>query len=311
MLFRLQSFFWNKDQIFLMELKPYLATRIEQINKALDAAIPSASTFPETIHKAIRHSLFAAGAKRLRPVLCLAAAEACGGSIQDALPLACAVECIHTYSLIHDDLPCMDNDDFRRGQPTCHKVYGEGIAVLAGDALLTSAFELVGEAKGWPRYDTRTLVKELGTTSGSLKLIGGQVADLEGEGKQITEAELQHIHECKTAALLTTSLRLGAMSANAPETQLSDLTQFGVALGLAFQVIDDILDVTQTTEKLGKSAGKDLTAHKATYPSLLGLDGARQKARSLTAQAHHYLESFGESAAALSSLADYLLRREY
>jgi geranylgeranyl diphosphate synthase type II len=259
----------------------------------------------------MRYSMFAGGAKRLRPVLCLAAAEACGGQVEEALPLACAVECIHTYSLIHDDLPSMDNDDFRRGQPTCHKVFGEGMAVLAGDALLTFAFELVARARAWPRYDTRALLAELAVTSGSLRLIAGQVADLESEGKQVDLARLRYIHECKTAALLTTAIRFGGMSANAPAAALRALTGFGRALGLAFQVIDDILDVTQTSERLGKSAGKDLAAGKATYPALLGLDGARAEARRLTARAHAALKPLGAKAGALRMLADHMLQRDY
>ena len=273
--------------------------------------MPPATRKPATIHKAMRYSMFAGGAKRLRPMLCLAAAEACDGDIEEAMPLACAVECVHTYSLIHDDLPSMDNDDFRRGQPTCHKVFGEGMAVLAGDALLTFAFELTAQANAWPRYDTRTLVRELAVTSGSLKLIAGQVADLEGEGKKTTEKQLRFIHECKTAALLTTAIRFGGMSANAPPKRLEALTEFGHSLGLAFQVIDDILDVTQTTEKLGKSAGKDVAAQKATYPAILGLEGARAEARKLTGKAHLALKPFGRKADALRALADYLLVRDY
>ena len=294
-----------------LNLKAYLASSQRRIERALQASLPPATRKPATIHKAMRYSLFARGAKRLRPILCLAAAETCEGDPAEALPLACAVECIHTYSLIHDDLPSMDNDDFRRGQPTCHKVFGDGMAVLAGDALLTLAFELVARANGWPRYDTRILVRELAVTSGSLKLIAGQVADLEGEGKKIDEKQLRFIHEAKTAALLTTAIRFGAMSANATPGRLRALTDFGHALGLAFQVIDDILDVTQTSEKLGKSAGKDLAAQKATYPAILGLDGARREARRFTAEAHAALRSFGRKGETLRALADYLLQREY
>ena len=294
-----------------LNVKTYLATRQKSVDRALNAALPPATRKPATIHKAMRYSLFAGGAKRLRPILCLAAAEACGGDPTEALPLACAVECIHTYSLIHDDLPSMDNDDFRRGQPTCHKVFGDGMAVLAGDALLTFAFELVARANGWPRYGTRALVEELAVTAGSLKLIAGQVADLEGERKQLNERQLRYIHEGKTAALLTTSIRFGAMSANATSGRLAALTGFGRALGLAFQVIDDILDVTQTSEKLGKSAGKDVAAQKATYPSILGLDGARREAHRLTAAAHGALRPLGRKADALRTLADHLLQREY
>ena len=293
------------------DTKKYLATQQRRVERALQAALPPATRKPATIHKAMRYSMFAGGAKRLRPVLCLAAAEACCGDGEAALPLACAVECIHTYSLIHDDLPSMDNDDLRRGKPTCHKVFGEGMAVLAGDALLTFAFELVGRAEGWPRYDTRALLAELAVTAGSLKLIAGQVADLEGEGKKVNEGQLQYIHECKTAALLTTAIRFGAMSANATPRRLQALTDFGHATGLAFQVIDDILDVTQTSEKLGKSAGKDLAAQKATYPSVLGMEGARHKAHQLTAEAHAALGVFGREAEALRALADHLLERDY
>jgi geranylgeranyl diphosphate synthase type II len=294
-----------------LDLGTYLAQRQQQVERALQAALPPATRKPATIHKAMRYSLFAGGAKRLRPILCLAAAEACGGDPAEVLPLACAVECVHTYSLIHDDLPSMDDDDFRRGQPTCHKVFGEGMAVLAGDALLTFAFELVAKANGWPRYGTRALVEELAVTAGSLKLIAGQVADLEGEGQPVTPRQLRYIHQCKTAALLTTAIRFGGMSANASAKQLAALSTFGEALGLAFQVIDDILDVTQTSEKLGKSAGKDLSAQKATYPSVLGLDEARHEARRLTAQAHAALGGFGAAADALRALADHLLQREY
>ena len=293
-----------------MELKHYLAARQLEIDHALDRFLPKASTKPATIHKAMRYSLFAGG-KRLRPILCLAATEACGGLTKNALPLGCALECIHTYSLIHDDLPSMDNDDFRRGWPTCHKIFGDGIAVLAGDALLTIAFEIAATAKTWPRYDMRTILREIAVAAGSQKLIAGQVADLEGEGKPITRAQLRYIHENKTAALITTSVRLGAMSANATPTQLGAISGFGRSLGLAFQVIDDILDVTQTSEKLGKSAGKDVAAHKATYPSVLGLEKSRAEARRLTRQAHASLKSLGKKADTLHALANYLLEREY
>ena len=293
-----------------MNLKSYLTSRQATIDRALDRYLPKENVKPTTIHKAMRYSLFAGG-KRLRPILCLAAAEACGGKIDNALPLACAMECIHTYSLVHDDLPSMDNDDFRRGRPTCHKVFGDGIAVLAGDALLTIAFEIVSSAKPTSRYDMSILLRELAVAAGSQKLIAGQVADLEGEGQKIDMAGLRYIHENKTAAILTTSVRLGAMSANANPKQLSAITKFGRALGLAFQVIDDILDVTQTTEKLGKSAGKDVAARKATYPAVMGLEKSRAEARRLTRKAHDALSSFDRNSEALHSLANYLLEREY
>jgi geranylgeranyl diphosphate synthase, type II len=293
-----------------VDLKRYLVARQKEVDRALDRFLPKAGVSPATIHKAMRYSLFAGG-KRLRPILCLAAAEACGANASAALPHACAMECIHTYSLIHDDLPSMDNDDLRRGRPTCHKVFGDAIAILAGDALLTIAFEIATRSKPVSRYDAREVFREISEAAGSRKLIAGQVADLEAEGRRLTRAEVRSIHENKTAALLTASIRLGAMSANANAKQLAAVTKFGRALGLAFQVIDDILDVTQTSEKLGKSAGKDLAAQKATYPAVIGLEKSRAEARRLTTQAHRALEPLGERARVLRALADYLLAREY
>jgi len=294
-----------------VNLKTYLIARQKLIDRALDRYLPRANTKPVTLHKAMRYSLFAGG-KRLRPILCLAAAEACRGNIDDALPLACALECIHTYSLVHDDLPSMDNDDFRRGRPTCHKVFGDGIAVLAGDALLTVAFEIVSKAKPTLSYDISTLLREIAVAAGSQKLIAGQVADLEAEGKKVKRDQLQFIHENKTAAILKSSVRLGAMSANADARNLSAITRLGQRLGLAFQIIDDILDVTQTSEILGKSAGKDVVARKATYPAVIGLEKSRDEARRLTRQAHNALSVFSSSdAEPLHALANYLLEREY
>jgi geranylgeranyl diphosphate synthase type II len=293
-----------------MNLKSYLVSRQKRIDRALDRYLPKQNVRPATIHKAMRYSLFAGG-KRLRPILCLAAAEACGGKIDRALPLACALECIHTYSLVHDDLPSMDNDDFRRGRPTCHKVFGDGIAVLAGDGLLTIAFEIVARAKFSRRYDMPILLHEVAVAAGSQKLIAGQVADLEAEGKNVNRAQLRYIHENKTSAILTTSVRLGAISADANPKQLAAITKFGRALGLAFQIVDDILDVTQTSEKLGKSAGKDVAAKKATYPAVIGLTQSRTEAKRLTRQAHDALSIFGAKAEALHALSNYLLDREY
>jgi geranylgeranyl diphosphate synthase type II len=292
-----------------MDFSRYWSARQKKVDAALNRFLPPATTRPKTIHQAMRYSIFAGG-KRLRPVICLATAEVLRGKIEPALPLACAVECIHTYSLIHDDLPCMDDDDFRRGKPTSHKVYGEGIAVLAGDALLTIAFEIAARCQSWPRYPHAVVIREIAMAAGSRALVAGQVADLEGEGKKITPEELRYIHENKTAALIASSIRLGAMSANATPKQLERLTDFGQSLGLAFQVIDDILDVTQTTEKLGKSAGKDIAAQKATYPALLGLDKAKKEADRLTARARAALKPFGRDAAPLEAIADFLLKRE-
>jgi geranylgeranyl diphosphate synthase type II len=291
------------------DLNQFLATRTEAVNRALDKFLPSEKTKPATIHKAMRYSLFAGG-KRMRPAVLLAAAAACGGKEVDALPLACAVECIHTYSLIHDDLPAMDNDDFRRGKPTNHKVFGEGIAVLAGDALLTQAFEIAAQCKKFPRFPHDKIILEIARASGSLQLVAGQVADLEGEGKELSVAELRYIHERKTSALLCCSVRLGGMSANCPPAQLRALTDFGYHVGLAFQVIDDILDVTQTSEQLGKTAGKDVAVQKATYPAIVGLEKSRQIAAQLTARAFAALKIFKGKAIALEALAEFLLKRE-
>src|SRR5256714_1633953 len=291
------------------DLNAFLETRTAKVNRALDHFLPSEKTKPATIHKAMRYSLFAGG-KRMRPALVLAAAEACGGKIDAALPHACAVECIHTYSLIHDDLPAMDNDDFRRGKLTNHKVFGEGIAILAGDALLTQAFELVTQSKASRRYDHQKLVQEIAFAAGSLQLIAGQVADLENEGQKISADELRYIHERKTSALLCCSVRLGGMSANCAPVELKALTDFGYHVGLAFQVIDDILDITQTTEKLGKTAGKDTKARKATYPSIVGLEKSRRIAEQLTNRAFAALRSFDSRASALKPLAEFLLKRD-
>jgi geranylgeranyl diphosphate synthase, type II len=291
------------------DLPAYLESRTVAVNRALDRFLPRAGAKPVTIHRAMRYSLFAGG-KRLRPVLCLAAAEACGGAIAPALPLACAVECIHTYSLIHDDLPAMDNDDYRRGKPTNHKVFGEGIAVLAGDGLLTQAFEVAARCAGSPRYSLQDVILELAKAAGSLQLIAGQVADLEGEGRKISAAQLKYIHERKTSALLRCSVRLGGMSANGTPAQLAALGDFGYHVGLAFQIIDDILDVTQTSEQLGKTAGKDVAAQKATYPAIVGLEQSRQIAAVLTDRAFGALAIFRGRAVALEALAGYLLKRD-
>lgn len=293
-----------------MDLKNYLAARSAEVDAAMDGFLPKAKVRPTTIHAAMRYCVFAGG-KRLRPILCLAAAEACGGEMPNALAPACAVELMHTYSLVHDDLPAMDDDDLRRGRPTCHKVYGEGIAILCGDALLTEAFAVLARMDSNQRYSTRDFIGELAEAGGSKKLIGGQVMDLEGEGKKLNKLDLVRIHEAKTAALLTCSLRLGAMSANATPAKLEAITHFGHALGLAFQVIDDILDVTQSTEVLGKTAGKDETVEKSTYPAILGLDASRKEATKLTNSAMEALKPFGKTADQLKEIANHLLSREY
>ena len=297
-----------KPKSFL--LNRYLDRSVKQVNAALNQHLPKASAKPKTLHVSMRYSMFAGG-KRLRPILCMAAAEACGGRASDSLILGSAVECIHTYSLIHDDLPGMDDDDLRRGKPTNHVVYGEGIAVLAGDALLTLAFELANQARATNRYKQNDFVGELARTAGHAQLIAGQVADLEGEGMPVSRAQLRYIHERKTSALLTCSVRLGGMSANATPRQLQALTVFGHHVGLAFQVIDDILDVTLSSEQLGKTAGKDAAVQKATYPSIVGLAKSRKIAADLTAKAYAALKPFKGQAVALEALADYLLKRDH
>ena len=291
-------------------LSVYLESRRKLVERALARSLPSSGVRPATIHRAMRYSLLGGG-KRLRPILTLAAAEACG--IKDpakALPAACAVELIHTYSLIHDDLPCMDDDDLRRGRPTSHKVYGEGVAVLAGDALLTRAFALLAEITPAKRYPLSVLLEETAMAAGSLQLIAGQVADIEAEGKKLSIRDVRFIHERKTAAIIVLSLRFGAMIAGATTSQLKALTDFGASLGLAFQILDDILDVTATSEQLGKSAGKDLKAAKATYPAVIGLKAARKEAEIQTRKALRSLDVLGSRGVRLREIGESLLKRK-
>lgn len=293
-----------------MNLDSLLADYTRTVDRMLNQWLPKESAKPAAIHRAMRYSLFAGG-KRMRPALCLAAAQACGiRRLADALPAACAVECVHTYSLIHDDLPCMDDDDLRRGRPTSHKVFGEGMAVLTGDALLTVAFEILAKAKPTGRYGLADFVIELSRAAGSRFLIGGQVADLEAEGRKSDTSALRFIHRGKTAAMIVCSLKLGAMSANATPRVLGILEEFGGHLGLAFQVIDDILDVTQSSEQLGKSAGKDAAAGKTTYPAVLGLEASKKEAARLTDKALASLSPLGERADILRALARKLLARQ-
>lgn len=293
-----------------LELHDYLNRCARFVDRGLRRLLPPPVAKPKMLHQAMRYSVFAGG-KRLRPALCLAAAQACRGSWEAALPLACAVECVHTYSLIHDDLPAMDDDDLRRGKPANHKVYGEGLAILAGDALLTHAFELAAGCEGWPRYGHQTIVREIAQAAGSRQLIAGQAADLAGEGASLSRAELQYIHERKTSALLCCAVRLGGMSANCRPKELAALTDFGSRVGLAFQIVDDVLDVTQSTKQLGKTAGKDAAKKKSTYPSVVGLEKSQKIARRLTDQAFQSLEAFPKRrAAALCALARHLLERD-
>lgn len=293
-----------------MDLPAYFQHCAQLIDQELDRQLPPAATPPQTLHEAMRHPVFAGG-KRLRPILCLASCEACGADSHRALPAAAAIELMHTYSLVHDDLPAMDDDGLRRGQPTCHVVFGEATAILAGDALLTLAFAVLAKAPPTTHYSSATYITELAQAGSSHHLIGGQILDLQHEGEQTDLETLRHIHRSKTGALLTAAIRLGAMTADAPSAHLAALTRFGQALGLAFQVIDDILDATQSTQALGKTAGKDLNSNKSTYPALLGLDGAREEAAQLTEQAMQALRPLGAPAARLQEIAHHMLRRNY
>ena len=290
-------------------LDPWIKRTRVLVEKSLGNSVPAVKTKPATIHRAMRYSLLAGG-KRLRPVLCCAAAEACGGTVRVALPAACAVELVHTYSLIHDDLPCMDDDDLRRGKPTSHKVFGEGTAVLAGDALLTRAFAVLATAKPKRSFTAADLVAELAHAAGSRGLIAGQVADLEAEGRKPCEPALYFIHAAKTGMLLRAALKLGGMCGGGTKAQIAALDRFGFALGLAFQIQDDILDATQSAQKLGKTAGKDAAAGKMTFPALYGLGRSRQLASQWTDAAVAALRLFGTRGERLRLLADLTLRRD-
>ena len=292
------------------DLAAYMAEWARAVDQALGRFLPAESVPPETLHRAMRYSVFAGG-KRLRPVLVIAGAEAVGGRSDDVMPTACAVEMIHTYSLIHDDLPAMDNDDCRRGVPTNHKVFGEALAILAGDALLTLAFRLLADnvpaTSSGPRL--RDVLVEIADAAGSSGMVGGQVADIECEGKPADAEIVDYIHTHKTAALIRASIRAGAILSGATPAQLDALGVVGGALGLAFQIMDDILDVTATTEELGKTAGKDQAQQKATYPAVHGIEASRRRAQALVAEAHAVLAPFGPRAQPLSELGAFMIER--
>jgi geranylgeranyl diphosphate synthase type II len=277
---------------------------------ALDRLIPLESQHPQSIHKAMRHSVFAGG-KRLRPVLCMEAGRMVAGSLPTGIEdLGAALEMLHTYSLIHDDLPALDNDDLRRGRPTCHKVFGEAIAILAGDALQTLAYEVLSQLK-CPAEARVKIIEEIARGTGTVDgMIGGQVVDLEAERIKPTAEMLEYIHRAKTAALITASLVSGGLYGGAKDHAVAKLRAFGQSVGLAFQIVDDVLDVTQTSEQLGKTAGKDTAAEKATYPALFGIDESVRKADALVEAAFAELESFDERAGTLKELARYLVERK-
>lgn len=296
-----------------MNLNKYLSERAAMIDSALAGFCPDRTAYPEVVHKAMAYSLFAGG-KRLRPILCLASAEALDQDSRGLLPVACALEMIHTYSLIHDDLPAMDNDDYRRGKPTSHKVYGEGIAILAGDALLTQAFEILADyglhSPAGKLSAVLQVIKEIAFASGTGGMIGGQVVDLLSEGKKIDETTLQYIHTHKTGALFRASVRAGALLSDVDSEHLAALTSYAEYFGLAFQITDDLLDMTGNSEKMGKPAGSDIRNAKVTYPSLYGLEETRELARQAVANALAALENLPGYTTPLEEMVRYLLERE-
>ena len=292
------------------DLEAYLTERRAGVDAALERALPPESAPPPTVHRAMRYSVMAGG-KRLRPILAIAGAEAVGATAATVMPTACALELIHTYSLIHDDLPAMDDDDYRRGRLTNHKVFGDAIAILAGDALLTLAFRLVAENAALvtePRV-VCAVVAEIAEAAGTHGMVGGQVVDIESEGKTITPETLEYIHRHKTAAILRASLVVGARLGGGDAAALAAMSDAGQSLGLAFQIVDDILDVEGSLEALGKTAGSDARKQKATYPALHGLEASRREARRLIEEAKSWLAVFGDRAAPIRALADFVVER--
>ncbi|BAC88357.1 geranylgeranyl diphosphate synthase CrtE [Gloeobacter violaceus] len=291
------------------DLDAYLRQCRSQVEAALDRYLPQ--QYPDKLYEAMRYSLLAGG-KRLRPILCLTSCRMSGGSADLAMPTACALEMVHTMSLIHDDLPAMDDDDYRRGKLTNHKVYGEDMAILAGDALLAYAFQLIAEKTvGAQPERVVEVLGRLGKAASGAGLVGGQVVDLESEGRTITLETLEYIHTHKTGALLEVSVISGAILAGADGGVVERLTRYSRCIGLAFQIRDDLLDITATQAELGKTAGKDLRDRKATYPSLLGYDGARDRAEQLREQAVAELADFGASARPLTALAEFIVQRRH
>ena len=294
-----------------MDIKSYLKKKREIVDRSLETLVPPASTFPPTVFDAMRYSLFAGG-KRIRPILAIAAAEALGAKVAGLLPIAGALELIHTYSLVHDDLPAMDNDDLRRGRPTCHKVYGDAIAILAGDGLLNLAFEVLSDPrrlKVVPANRMLAIIAEIARASGAFGMVGGQVVDMESEGKDVDLPTLEYIHTHKTGALLRASVRVGALYGRASELRLRALTRYGEYVGLAFQIADDILDLTGTQEEIGKDVGSDLKKGKKTFPSFYGLAESRKRAQEVSDRAIAALKNFDAKADPLRELARYIITR--
>ena len=295
-----------------LDILQYLERKRQEVDDYLQSVIPSAGTMPTTLHESMRYSLFAGG-KRVRPILAMAAAEAVGDAGESVLPVASSLELIHTYSLIHDDLPAMDNDDFRRGKPTNHKVYGEAMAILAGDALLTMAFELCTRVDAEPGFDAARqvrLIRELAVGSGHVGMVGGQVLDIQAENQDIDLATLQSIHKHKTGMLIRAAVRMGAIAGGATSAQLDDLTVYAENIVLAFQIADDVLNVTGTREELGKNPNTDAQRGKKTYPTFYGVAGAKQLAEECVSRANGRLVSFGAKADPLRELARYISSRK-
>ncbi len=294
-----------------MDIKAYLAKKKSLVDRTLESLVPPPKTFPPKVFEAMRYSLFAGG-KRVRPILAIAAAESVGAKTAGLLPIAGSLELIHTYSLIHDDLPAMDNDDFRRGRPTCHKVYGEAVAVLAGDGLLNRAFEVLSDPrrfKSVPANRLIAVIREISTASGVFGMVGGQVVDMESEGKDVDFPTLEYIHTHKTGALIRASVRVGALYAKAGKKQFTALTRYGELAGLAFQIADDILDITGKQEELGKDVGSDLRKGKKTFPSFYGLEESRRRAVEVVDKAIVALKNFDKKADPLRELARYIINR--
>jgi geranylgeranyl diphosphate synthase, type II len=292
-----------------MDIRTYLSVSKKLVEEQLERLLPAENEEPSTIHRAMRHSVFAGG-KRVRPILVLASGESLAGDRDVLLHLGSAIEMMHTYSLIHDDLPALDNDDLRRGVPTCHKVFGEAMAILAGDALMTRCYQVLADIPKLSDSAKVSIIREIAFATGTIKaMIGGQVVDLESEGKSVSTHVLEYIHYSKTGALLRACVRCGALAAGANTDELHALTEYGQKIGLVFQIVDDILDVTSSSEVLGKTAGKDEKVKKATYPAFYGIEASKQKANELVASALQDIREFGEEAAYLRSLARFIVSR--
>ena len=295
-----------------LDLKEYLKEKKKLVDKFLDNYLPKADVHPKVLHEAIRYSLFAGG-KRIRPILCIASCEAVGGDIDEALPAASAIELIHTYSLIHDDLPAMDNDDYRRGRLTNHKMYGEAIAILAGDALLTLAFDMLSDKELNSRLDSDSMlsiIKILASASGSTGMVGGQAADIQASGEAVNLPEVEYIHIHKTGALIRASVCTGAIAGDASDDELSALTRYGECIGLAFQIADDILDIEGSRDEIGKDVGSDIAKEKVTFPSLIGVSESKKRAKELVEKAISSISVFDEKVEPLREIARYIVERK-